>query len=69
MTQEKSSQNHGKVPAYLIDSPSPFETKETWEKFLKFLKSLPQDDPAVIAEIEEARELVAEKKAEEMRRL
>lgn len=51
------------APAYMIDAPSPYETTETWESFLKTLASLPQDDPAVEAETRRAREIIAEKKA------
>ncbi len=69
MKQEKSrrNQNHGKVPAYLIDPPSPFGPRETWEKFLRTLESFPQDDPIVQAQMQRARKIIAEKKAEEVR--
>ncbi len=68
MTQKESKQNTRKVPAYLIDPPSPFGPIEIWEEFLKTLESFPQDDPSVIAEMRMAREIIAEKKAEEARR-
>ena len=46
--------------AFLIDPPGPFAPRRQWEEFLVRLKSLPQDDPGVQAEIRNAKWTLAE---------
>ena len=48
----------------MIDEPSPFDTRETWERHLEQLKALP-DDVALKAEmISDAEEMLARKQRE-----
>jgi acyl-ACP thioesterase len=46
--------------AFLIDPPEPFAARRQWEEFLVRLKSLPQDDPGVQAEIRNAERTLAQ---------
>ena len=38
-----------KTPAYMIDAPTPYEPPEVWWVFLRRLRDLAPDDPAVQA--------------------
>src|SRR5260370_39018596 len=45
--------------AFLIDPPGPSAPRRQWEEFLVRLKSLPQDDPGVQAEVRNAELILA----------
>jgi hypothetical protein len=45
-----------------IDPPGPFSPKKAWEDFLASLSKLPQEDPDVKRERENAEKMLAEAK-------
>ena len=49
---------------YMIDDPDPLDPIETWEEFLREILNLDQKLPEVKWSVNQARLVIAEKKAE-----